>query len=380
MPVAALYRRIYEQLRSDIEQGRLEVGERLPTEVELARTEDVSTITVKKALDLLRQDGMIVRRPRLGTFVTRQSPEDVPLETPPPRGSSPLPLVGCVLTNFDDTFGTQLLGSLLDTAAGSANLVPRRSHGSADTEERLIRELVASGIQALVLEPSSSEYVAPAVLELVTARFPLVIVDRVLERFPVSTVASDNPAGARALTEHLFDLGHRTIGFVSAPAHVSTLDERLQGFLMAHATFDVPHDEAATFTDVRSTQPALDGDVTTDVANLEAFVAAHPELTAFLVTEYNIALLLLEACRRQGLVVPEDRSIVCFDHPDRPFELSAFRFTHARQDQEQIGRLALQQALRQIEDPQLIVKEQLPVTVVEGGSTTRIRRRRPRQA
>ncbi len=376
--MAALYQQLYERLRTDIEQGRFEVGERLPTEVELARTEDVSTITVKKALDLLRQDGMIVRRPRLGTFVTRQAPEAVAPEPVPP--SAALPLVGAVLTNFDDTFGTHLLGSLLDTAAGSANLVPRRSHGRADVEEQLIRELVASGIQALVLEPSSSEYVAPAVLELITARFPLVIVDRVLDRFPVSTVSSDNPAAARALTEHLFDLGHRAIGFVSAPAHVSTLDERLQGFLMAHATFDVPHDEAATFSEVRSTQPSLDGDLHTDVANLEQFVASRPGLTAFVVTEYNIALLVLEACRRQGLRVPEDRSIVCFDHPDLTFDLSAFRFTHAHQDQEQMGRVALEQALRQIGEPQQIVKESLPVRVVEGASTTRIRRRRPRQA
>ncbi|WP_197429624.1 GntR family transcriptional regulator [Auraticoccus cholistanensis] len=378
--MAALYRQLYERLRADIEDGRLAVGARLPTEVELAREQDVSTITVKKALELLRQDGMIVRRPRLGTFVTRQAPESAPGAEPAPAAEAPLPLVGCVLTNFDDTFGTHLLGSLLDSAAGRANLVPRRSHGDPQGEERLIRELVASGIQALVLEPSSSEYVAPAVLELVARGFPLVIVDRVLERFPVSTISSDNLAAARALTEHLFDLGHHAIGFVSAPTHISTLEERRQGFLLAHATFAVPHDEAAVFTDVRSTQPSLDGDLHTDVANLQQFVAAHPELTAFVATEYNIALLLHEACRREGLEVPADRSIVCFDHPDRTFDLAAFRYTHAHQDQEQMGRFAVEQAVRQIAEPAAIRKELLPARVVEGVSTTRIRRRRSRQA
>ncbi|RCK70210.1 GntR family transcriptional regulator [Desertihabitans brevis] len=374
--MAALYRQIYEQLRTDIEQGRLTVGDRLPTETELARQHEVSAITVKKALDLLRQDGMIVRRPRLGTFVTAPSPQ--------PRTSTEqpaaLPLVGCVLTNFDDTFGTHLLGGLLDAAAGQALLVPRRSHGQADTEEQLIRELVASGIQALVLEPSSSEYVAPAVLELITGRFPLVIVDRVLERFPVSTVGSDNVAAARALTEHLFGLGHRSIGFVSASSHVSTLGERRQGFLLAHATFAVPHDEAAVFTEVRSTQPALGGDLHEDLAGLEAFVAAHPDLTAFVATEYNIALLLHEACRRAGLDVPGERSIVCFDSPDRVFDVRGFRYTHARQHQERIAALALAQALRQVADPTAISKEQLPVELVEGDSTLALRRRRTRRS
>lgn len=370
--MAALYRQVYERIRSDIESGRLEVGDRLPTEAVLADDHQVSTVTVKKALDLLRQDGMIMRRPRLGTFVTRLSPTE---GTAADAAPGSLPLVGCVLTNFDDSFGTELLGSMLDTAAGRANLIVRRSAGSPRVEEQLITELVANQIQALVLEPSSSEYVPPVVLELVTRRFPVVIVDRALDRLPVSTVCSDNLAAARMLTGHLFDLGHRRVGLVSAATHVSTLDDRRQGFLLAHATLSAPHDESTAFTDIRSTQQGLDGSAEDDIVALQAHLRAHPELTGFVATEYNIALLLHEACRRNGLVVPGDVSIVCFDHPMLPFDLSAFRFTHARQDQVGLGRSAVEQSLAQIDTPDRVDKVALETTLVTGESTRRVGRR-----
>lgn len=50
--------------------GKLPHGTRLPTEVELMRTHNVSRATVRKALDLLRHEGLIERFARRGTFVS----------------------------------------------------------------------------------------------------------------------------------------------------------------------------------------------------------------------------------------------------------------------------------------------------------------------
>lgn len=371
--MSALYRQLYEKLRADIEQHRIAVGDRLPPEAELVETHQVSSITIKRALDLLRADGFIVRRPRLGTFVISDVQTAGLAEQP---GGGSRPLIGCVITNFDDTFGTKIIGGAIDEAQDRATLVINRSLGDQSAEDRLIRALVDSGAKAIILEPSSSEFVPPVVLELITRSFPLVIIDRLLDGVPVSTIASDNVAGAREATEHLIELGHRRIGLITSAGPVSTLDERRRGFLLANATASVDHDERNEFRGVESTRPFSDTPIEDDIEALTEFVAARRDLTGFVVSEFNIALLLREACRRLDLEIPRHRSVVCFDHPDLFFDRAAFRFTHIKQDQDALGRRSVEQALAQIDDPGAIGKHTLPTTLVPGDSTRKLRTRK----
>lgn len=361
----ALYRHVYESLRAEIEAGSPAVGERLESEAQLTRRFDVSVITVKRALDMLRADGFIVRRPRVGTIVV----SDVPTG-PSPGGPAQdtLPLVGCVLTNFDDTFGTHVLGGLLDASQDVANLVLKRSLGEPGREDEAVRRLVAGDIKALILEPASSEYVPPSVLGLVARGFPVVILDRSFDGVPVSTVCSDNVDAAKRATEHLFSLGHTRVGLVSSSNRVSTVEDRTEGFVHAHAEFHVPHEAHNDFHLVESTTPGSARSAEEDVELLTEYLAAHPNLTGFVATEYAIANLLRDACRRLGRSVPQDLSIVCFDHPD-PFPGFLPRTTHMAQDQERMGASALGLALEMLGGDRTVRKVALPTELVIGDST-----------
>jgi GntR family transcriptional regulator len=70
-----LPRPLYQQIKSiwktQIEQGLLRPGDKIPTERELCQRYGVSQITVKQAITALVQEGLLVRRPRTGTFVAR---------------------------------------------------------------------------------------------------------------------------------------------------------------------------------------------------------------------------------------------------------------------------------------------------------------------
>lgn len=357
-----LYRQVYDALRGRILGGHYAVGDKLPSEGELSQEYSVSAITVKRALDLLRADGLIVRRPRLGTFVTSATPAEPPAA--PGR-----PLIGCVLTNFDDTFGSRVLEGLLAGAGLDDHLVLKRSSGDVEAEDASIRSLLDAGVTGLVLQPSSSEYIPPAALELVTRRFPLVILDRVFDGIPVSAVRSDNLAGAMSATAHLLDLGHRTVGFISSASHVSTSEERRNGWVHAHAAYHLTLPDDAELRTLGSTVPGSTVTKEEDLERLVAFVRAHPEVTAYLAAEYNLALLLREACARLGLRVPQDVSVVCFDHPDAAFDDGLFRFTHVRQQQRVLGERAVAGVRRQRADPSVVDKVVLPTELVPGAST-----------
>lgn len=66
-----LYQQIKTIWKSQIDQGLLRPGDKIPTEKELCERYAVSQITVKQAITALVQEGLLVRRPRTGTFVAR---------------------------------------------------------------------------------------------------------------------------------------------------------------------------------------------------------------------------------------------------------------------------------------------------------------------
>jgi GntR family transcriptional regulator len=70
VPQQARYREITEILRSQIENGTLARGSRLPTEQELQERFEASRNTVRDAVKLLAAMGLVVTRPGSGTFVT----------------------------------------------------------------------------------------------------------------------------------------------------------------------------------------------------------------------------------------------------------------------------------------------------------------------
>jgi GntR family transcriptional regulator len=69
-PVAP-WRQIYQLLRSQIDSGELSAGDRLPSIVDLAQTYEVALTTVRKALDRLKDEGLVVTSP-MGTFVAKR--------------------------------------------------------------------------------------------------------------------------------------------------------------------------------------------------------------------------------------------------------------------------------------------------------------------
>ncbi|MBE9605528.1 GntR family transcriptional regulator [Acetobacteraceae bacterium H6797] len=62
-------RRTYLVLRDRIANGAIAAGSRLPGEPDLAAEHSVSRVTIRRALDQLAQEGLVERRPGVGTFV-----------------------------------------------------------------------------------------------------------------------------------------------------------------------------------------------------------------------------------------------------------------------------------------------------------------------
>ena len=69
-----LYEQIAQQLAKSIADGKYEVGQRLPSERELAQAFDVSRPTVREAIIALELDGLVDVRLGSGVYVVNRQP------------------------------------------------------------------------------------------------------------------------------------------------------------------------------------------------------------------------------------------------------------------------------------------------------------------
>ena len=71
-----VYIQIHNQLRSNIEEGKWQVGQKIPAERELATEFGVSRMTLRQAIQTLVDEGVLERRVGSGTFVANRKVQE----------------------------------------------------------------------------------------------------------------------------------------------------------------------------------------------------------------------------------------------------------------------------------------------------------------
>ncbi|AWB44033.1 GntR family transcriptional regulator [Paenibacillus sp. CAA11] len=67
-----LYKQLQDKILESIHNGSLKPGDKLPTELELSESNQVSRVTVRAALDSLTTEGYLIRIPGKGTFISKE--------------------------------------------------------------------------------------------------------------------------------------------------------------------------------------------------------------------------------------------------------------------------------------------------------------------
>lgn len=346
-----LYQTIYDSLRKEIAEGKYTVGMRLPTERELCERFDVSRITAKRALDMLADDGIVERAKGKGTYVV----DCKPVYRQQKSSMSADMFIGVIIPDFSDAFGTKLLyGIEKGCGERGVNFLFRMTRGDYETEQRVISEMERIGIKGLLIAPVTEAIYNPKLLQLILKKFPIVIMDRSMPGVDACFVGTDNTASVKQAMDYLFDLGHKDIAWISPPIkHTTPLDLRQNAFIESHIEHNCLPDSKLWYNNIQAVRPgnATPDVIQQDLENLMAHLKAHPEITAVFASEYNVAWLIKQAAQTLGLRIPQDLSIVCFDLPN---SFSQFReITYIRQDEEGIGRKAVQLLLERIEDADL---------------------------
>ncbi len=118
-------------------------------------------------------------------------------------------------------------------------------------------------------------------------------------------IAMDDGKAAELATDHLLDLGHRRVGFITGSDEYALSGARLEGYRRAIARRGLPADKALIGR----------GDFTfqSGVAATEAFCELADPPTGLVASNDQMALAALRVADRRGLAVPGRLSIISFD-------------------------------------------------------------------
>jgi DNA-binding LacI/PurR family transcriptional regulator len=218
-------------------------------------------------------------------------------------------------------------------AAGySVNIVCAEEQ-TEDAVQQAIRQLTDQAVDGLVV--IEAQILDRPGLSL-TSGVPVVVADGDPEqRFP--SVDTDQAAGAATATQHLLDLGHRTVWHVGGPQDSYAARRRAAAWHAAlkQAGARVPPLELGDWT-------AASG------YRIGRKLAARPEVTAVFAANDHMALGLMLALNEAGRRVPQDVSLVGFDDvPESAYFGSPL--TTVRQDFEEVGRQCVALLLDQID-------------------------------
>lgn len=217
--------------------------------------------------------------------------------------------VGLIVPNLSDPLFAPIIASVQERTArdGYITFVA----GSDYKPEKLLSIIEIMSRQYVAgLVVASFELADPAADLCLSLGIPTVAVLRDPGHPNLSSVAMDDVEGVRELVEHVLDLGHRNIAYITAPLAASTARNRLAGFTAAAGLAKA----AGCRFDVINAQ-AYDVEEGTRV--VDRMLAGGMRWTAILCFNDLLAVGALLALRSAGIACPDQVSVAGVN--DLPF-------------------------------------------------------------
>jgi DNA-binding LacI/PurR family transcriptional regulator len=330
------YRYWASELGRQIRTGELRPGERLPSYVEMRQQHNVSQPTLDRVHAILEQNGLIQRDPGRGVFVNS-------LGARTQKG-----VLGCEiygLTYLRERQPDQMYWSLLFSGIAAA---ARAAERSVLVSDDFWTTDVWKKVDGMIVEGGRKKSEALPDIPVVSLLLPA----------PGATmVRADNEGGAKAATEYLLSLGHRRIGCLmftddiqsrqkTAGYQAALLEAGIEPAVRWQRSLTEPGEQNFDF--LRYGEERMTDWLRGNWRELG--------LTALLCENDQTAIGVLAACRKAGIEVPRDLSVVGFDGTE------IGRYTHpalttVEVPLAEIGRRGIEELLLRIEDEKTPVRE-----------------------
>lgn len=327
--MAAKYERLAQRLREELPRLRAAGTTRMPSESEIVREYGVSRQTVRHALLLLEEEGLIEKRRGSGTYLKTS-------------GGAWSTQIAVVASYVNDYIFPNLLRDIQAVLANENYSVAVYATANSVFEERkllqrLLREPVAGvlmeGVKTALPNPNLDLYE-----QLLRQNIPIVFLHGAYPDLAGAVcIGDDNYGGGYQLTRHLIEQGHTHIGGIFKSDDIQGL-RRYEGCMAALRDADLlqPDSQFNWFTTGDRWRLVEERDMELlqymlheNCRNCSAIICYNDEIAYYLIKE----LLGM------GYRVPEDMAVVSFDNSYYS-ELSTIPITSLGHASHAVGRTA----------------------------------------
>ncbi|MDY7039757.1 MAG: LacI family DNA-binding transcriptional regulator [Chloroflexota bacterium] len=216
--------------------------------------------------------------------------------------------IGLVVTTVSDPFVAEVVRGIEETALDHGyNILLCNSNAQPQRELAAVSTLREKRVDGIIVSASRvGNLYLPMLAE---TGVPIVLVNNEHSASYAYSVVTDDEAGGRMATEHLLDLGHTRIGYISGPEMSSTSANRLRGYRQALQARDLTPDPKWTVPSNGGTRGGKEG-----MAHLLAL--STPPTAVFCYNDMT-AIGAMSVARRLGWTVPDQISVIGYD--DIPF-------------------------------------------------------------
>jgi len=302
-----LYLQLKKVISDMISSGELQPGNPMKTEAELCVEFGISRYPVRQALALLVEEGFLNRTRGRGTFINAKLPAGVE--------NDKSKLLGLVMSHLTAGFNSQILCGFEKQARRRGFLtVACSSEGNDEEELNCIDKLIKANVSGMFVFPCDNSRLNTKVDELKENKIFLGLLDRDPLMNNIDYVGSDNLGGAYSAVRHLSTQGFRNVAFISDMKDVSSVSERMEGFLKAVHDFDL---EVVTQIDIkddisklyRSSHRFYIEKLREELVELKK----HTPFGVFAINDF-IAIYCMKIFKEEGLIIGKDVAVVGFDN------------------------------------------------------------------
>ena len=297
------YAQIAEAIAVQIRNGQLPVNAKLASERELCEAWEASQITVRRSLSELANQGLIVTRHGVGSFVAGPS-----AAAPAGGAGGGGQFLGVVIPSVADYHNARVLGALERASRQLGySLIVKQSGNVPEEETEAIQSLLERKVLGLLISPVTGDFSETLVsgAKLLAGKVPFVFFDRYLPMLKTPSVIVDNRLGGYEVVRHLIEQGHQRIGYLRG-VYSSAAEDREKGYREALAEAGLPE------------KVVVVGNLQYDMEFARASVGeflddAAGQVTAVFTENDGFARAVYDVCRDRDLRIPEDLAVAGFD-------------------------------------------------------------------
>lgn len=328
-----LYEQIKNYLVELIVNNRDTPEYKLPSEQQLSMKFNVSRVSVRKALDLLEEEGVITRFRGRGTYI-RNSLNTVALTT----NATQMDCFMFILPDMSSNLMKNICnGMLASCKERNVKLLILSSANSTQLERDNIATAIQLNCAGILLMPVDENKYNDSILSLSMSNFPTLFIDRRLYGLKFNCVSSDHYKIGYNATNYLVGRGCEDILFFSLSRTISSVRQRIEGYEAALGE----HFSGKYRRYLLNVEDYMD-DVQSLYNDICSYIISNPQITGFIVGCGNPALYLVKALQSLNRVIGKDCYIVFLDDDyDFISELIDYKIPTIVQDGFNIGKTAV---------------------------------------